>query len=75
MAGNDGIVFELTIKGNIEHAYNEVISQPWDTGKDSSKSGEDELWMVRVGDDARAERELLPLLICDGQCTVTSFGR
>jgi ABC-2 type transport system ATP-binding protein len=73
--GNEGTVFELTIKGNIEHAYSQVIGQPWVAGIDTSRSGEDGQWLVRVVDDERAERELLPLIICDGQCTVTSFGR
>lgn len=75
LSGNEGTVFELTIKGNIEHAYSQLIGQPWVAGIDTSRSGEDGQWLVRVVDDERAERELLPLIICDGQCTVTSFGR
>jgi ABC-2 type transport system ATP-binding protein len=68
LAGSDGIVYTIDVKGNGVDAEQRVAGQPWVEGDCAH-------WLVRVTDDTAAESQLLRLLLADEHVVVTAFGR
>jgi ABC-2 type transport system ATP-binding protein len=75
LAGEDGIVYKLTMEGDVRRAYQRVSAQDWVAGIESSSRNGATTWTVRVTDAGAAKTQLLGLLQADGQVVVTSFGR
>lgn len=76
LAGNDGIVYTLGIKGDVKDAQARVSSQPWVSAvnifPDNNGSS---TWQISVADELAAEEDLLRLVLEDRAVTVTEFGR
>lgn len=76
LAGNEGVVYTLGIKGNMKGAQVRVSSQPWVStvtvlpGNNGSST-----WQISVTDEVAAEAGLLRLVLEDSAVTVTDFGR
>lgn len=76
LAGNEGVVYTLGIKGNMKDAQARVSSQPWVStvtvlpGNNGSST-----WQISVTDEVAAEAGLLRLVLEDSAVTVTDFGR
>jgi len=75
LAGGDGIVYTLTLEGDVERAYRRVSSQDWVADIQSSSRNGATTWTVRVHDAGAAKAQLLNLLMIDNRVVVTGFGR
>ncbi len=76
LAGNEGVVYHIALKGDGNGTQSRLSSLPWVSavtalpGSNGAKH-----WQVNVSDEAAAEDQLLRLLLEDRQLTVTEFGR
>lgn len=75
LGGAGQSVYTVTLKGNAEKAHQCVQEQPWVSGIEVSHHGDQIVWNVSVTDPARAEAQLLNLILGSGGVTVSDFGR
>jgi ABC-2 type transport system ATP-binding protein len=75
LAGGEGIVYTVTMEGDVERAYQRLSSQAWVAGIRSRSRNGATRWTVAVTDDAVAKAQLLGMLQADEQLLVTGFGR
>ncbi len=75
LAGGDGIVYTIDVKGNGSDAQQRVADQPWVAEVQVAREKDCAHWLVRVTDDAAAESQLLRLMLADEHVAVTAFGR
>jgi ABC-2 type transport system ATP-binding protein len=76
LAGNDGVVYTVTLKGSSTDAQARVARQPWVSALKVVPSGNDHtVWQVSVTDEAAAEDQLVRLVLEDRTLKVTQFGR
>ncbi len=74
LAGSEGVVYMIHLKGQVEAARQQVLAQPWvDKIIDGQEKG-DCTWQVSVNDPQAAEAGLLKLLV-QGPVVVTEFRR
>ena len=74
LAGSEGVVYIVHLRGQVEAARKQVLSQPWVSGIISGKHNGESAWQVSVTDPQAAETQLLKLLV-DGPVVVTEFRR
>jgi ABC-2 type transport system ATP-binding protein len=76
LAGKEGVVYSLTVKGNTNGEKGRVSAQPWVSAVSSVPgSNGDTTWQVTVTDEAAAEAQLLRLVLEDQALIITEFGR
>jgi len=76
LAGNEGVVYTVALKGNVNGMQSRVSSQPWVSAINTVPSDNGHIkWQINVSDEAAAETHLLRLMLEDSQLTVTEFGR
>jgi ABC-2 type transport system ATP-binding protein len=75
LAGSDGAVYKVTIKGDAERARARVADQEWVSGVSAVGDDGHYQWQVNVVDEVAAETQLLRLILADEQLMVTEFGR
>jgi ABC-2 type transport system ATP-binding protein len=75
LAGSDGIVYTIDVKGDGAEAQERVAGQPWVSDIRVTRDTEGAHWLVTVTDAAAAESQLLRLLLADGHVVVTAYGR
>jgi ABC-2 type transport system ATP-binding protein len=76
LAGTDGsTLYLLSLKGDLERAYQRVASQPWVQQVSTGTKDGQATWQVCVNDEAVAEDQLLRLILEDRGVSVKSFGR
>lgn len=75
LAGGEGVVYELNIKGDASEAYQRLSGQPWVSGIQAAALKDGARWMVSVTDADTAEYELLRLVLADGRLAVSNFHR
>jgi len=63
LAGSEGVIYIIHLKGEVEVALNLVQSLPWVSGVNSNQSNEESIWQVSVTDPEAAEIQLLKLLV------------
>jgi ABC-2 type transport system ATP-binding protein len=63
LAGSEGVIYIIHLKGEVEVALNLVQSLPWVSGVNSNQSNEESIWQVSVTDPKAAEIQLLKLLV------------
>ena len=74
LAGSEGVVYIVHLKGEVDAALSKVQSQPWvSTIKTGQHNGET-TWQVSVSDPQAAETQLLKLIVND-PVIVTEFRR
>jgi ABC-2 type transport system ATP-binding protein len=74
LAGNEGVVYNIHVKGDVEAARTQVLSQPWVSGIITGQHNGETTWQVSVTDPQAAEAQLFKLL-ADSQVEVTEFRR
>ncbi len=74
LAGSEGVVYIVHLKGQVEAARKQVLSQPWVSGIIAGQHNGDTAWQVSVSDPQAAEAQLLKLLV-NGPVVVTEFRR
>ena len=74
LAGSEGVVFAIHLKGEVDQAAEQVRSLPWVSGLKAGQHGGETTWQVSVTDPQAAEDQLLKLLV-NGPRVVTEFCR
>jgi ABC-2 type transport system ATP-binding protein len=74
LAGSEGVIYIIHLKGPADQALPQVQSLPWVSAIKTSQHNEETIWQVSVTDSAAAEAQLLKLLV-NGPVTVTEFRR
>lgn len=75
LGGAGQSVYTVTLKGDAGNAHRRVTEQPWVSGVEVSDHEGQIVWNVSVTDPARAEAQLLSLILADGGVIVSDFGR
>jgi ABC-2 type transport system ATP-binding protein len=75
LAGGDGVIYVVRLRGDVEGAYARVEAQPWVTEVRRQPLDEGSEWFVSVSDPEVAERQLLRLLLADASLVVWEFRR
>jgi ABC-2 type transport system ATP-binding protein len=75
LAGGEGIIYTVTLEGDVESAYQRLSSQDWVADIQSRSRNGTTIWMVSVTDAGMAKAQLLRLLLADEDMIVTGFGR
>jgi ABC-2 type transport system ATP-binding protein len=75
LAGGEGVVYEVALKGRTESAYQRLSQQAWVTGIQSKPVNDATHWIVSVTDAEQAEANLLRLVLADPSVNVTHFHR
>jgi ABC-2 type transport system ATP-binding protein len=63
LAGSEGVIYIIHLKGEVEMTLNLVQSLPWVSGVKTSQINEESIWQVSVTDPEAAEIQLLKLLV------------
>jgi len=74
LAGSEGLVYIVHLKGEADWTLKQVQSQPWVGGIKTGQHGDESTWQVSVTDPQAAEAQLLKLLV-NGPVVVTEFRR
>jgi len=74
LAGSEGVVYIVHLKGEVETARKQVLVQPWVSGIIDGQHNGESAWQVSVSDPQAAEAQLLKLLVNDS-VVVTEFRR
>lgn len=74
LAGSEGVVFIVQLKGAAEETRTQVLSQPWVSGVVTGANNGKCTWQVSVSDPEAAEANLFRLL-AEGPAVVTEFRR
>jgi len=75
LAGKDGIVYSLIVKGDGQSAKTRLSQQAWVKSVTTTSSNGSTVLQVNVTDAGAAESQLLRLVLADTGATVTEFGR
>jgi ABC-2 type transport system ATP-binding protein len=74
LAGSEGVVYIVHLRGEIEKVRMQILSQPWVSGIIDGQHNGDSAWQVSVSDPQAAEAQLLKMLV-NGPVVVTEFRR
>lgn len=74
LAGSEGVVFIVHLRGQVEEAHKQVLSLPWVNGIITGEHNGESTWQVSVTDALSAENQLLKLLV-NCPVVVTEFRR
>ncbi len=74
LAGSEGVIYEITLKGDTEPALKRARSLPWVGGIKTGEHDGEITWQVSVSDPQAAEMQLLKMLV-DTPAVVTEFRR
>jgi ABC-2 type transport system ATP-binding protein len=75
LAGKDGIVYSLIVKGDGGSVKTRISQEAWVTSVTAESSNGTTALQVNVTDAGAAESQLLRLVLADSGATVTEFGR
>ena len=75
LAGSDGIVYTIGVKGDAGEAEKRVRREPWVTDVRVIGDADTVTWHVSVSDAGAAESQLLRLLLADERIAVSEFRR
>ena len=75
LAGSDGAVYTVTLKGHSAEARARVAEQEWVSSVSVADMDGRSSWQVGVLDEDMAEAQLLRLILADEELVVTEFGR
>jgi ABC-2 type transport system ATP-binding protein len=74
LAGSEGVVYVVHLRGQVDAARQQVLSQPWVSGIIDGQHNGESAWQVSVSDPQAAEAQLLKLLVNE-PVVVTEFRR
>jgi ABC-2 type transport system ATP-binding protein len=74
LAGSEEVVYIVHLRGQVEEARTQVLSQPWVSGIITGEHNGETTWQVSVTDPQAAEAQLFKLL-ANGPAVVTEFRR
>lgn len=73
LAGGEGVVYEVKLKGQTDAVHQLVAAQPWVSAIQSKSTNGLTDWMISVSDPAAAENELFRLLAADEKVIITHY--
>ncbi|MFX1569301.1 MAG: ABC transporter ATP-binding protein [Promethearchaeota archaeon] len=73
LAGSEGTIYLVTLKGDTEGAYKNVSAQSWVSDINVERKDNKIKWQVKVTDDNLAEEKLLRLILENERVKVTDF--
>ena len=73
LAGSEGLIYEVKIKGDSTEAYNRISQEAWIKEIQTIGRNGYTTWQVSVNDSTLAEQKLLRLLLKDTQLNVIEF--
>ncbi|MFW9937625.1 MAG: ABC transporter ATP-binding protein [Candidatus Thorarchaeota archaeon] len=73
LAGSEGTIYLVTLKGDTEGAYKSVSNQPWVSNVNVERKDNKVKWQIKVTDDDLAEENLLRLILEDNKVKVTDY--
>jgi ABC-2 type transport system ATP-binding protein len=79
LAGPGEVIYSVTLRGDagdqsVASAYTQIAQQPWISGIEASRVGDQTTWQVSVTDEGAAKDQLMSLLVSSG-LKVSNFGR
>jgi ABC-2 type transport system ATP-binding protein len=74
LAGAEGTVYTITLKGNPQRAKDLITKQSWVNSVQTLEQNGRTKWLVSVRDENMAEEELLRLILRDRSLSVCEFG-
>jgi ABC-2 type transport system ATP-binding protein len=74
LAGSEGTVYTITLKGNSQRARDLIASQAWVNSVQTMEQNGRTKWLVSVREEAIAEEELLRLILRDRSLSICEFG-
>ena len=74
LASSEEVVYIVHLRGQVEEARTQVLSQPWVSGIITGEHNGETTWQVSVTDPQAAEAQLFKLL-ANGPAVVTEFRR
>jgi len=74
LAGSEGVIYIIHVKGDADTALRKVQSQPWVGAVNTDQHNDETIWQVSVSDPQAAETQLLKLVV-DSPVVVTEFRR
>ena len=74
LAGSEGIVYTITIRGNPQRARDLISTQPWVNSVQTMQQNGSTKWLVSVNEESIAEEELLRLILRDRSLSICEFG-
>ncbi len=74
LAGSEGVIYIIHLKGDTQAAYNQVLALPWVSAVSAAERNGEMTWQISVSDPQAAEAQLLKLLV-NGPAMVTEFRR
>jgi ABC-2 type transport system ATP-binding protein len=75
LAGSDGVVYNVTVRGDGQSARQALDGQPWITSVAAVPNHTTTTLQVSVNDEAAAESQLLRLVMANSDTAVTAYGR
>jgi ABC-2 type transport system ATP-binding protein len=75
LAGSEGTVYTLVVRGDAERAQAQVSSQAWVSSVSATPVNGHVAMQIAVKDETAAETQLLRLVLSDENLAVTEFGR
>ena len=75
MAGSNGTVYTLAVKGDGRTVRERIAQQPWVKSITQDRHNGETALQVSITDEQAAEAQLLRLALVDESATVTEFGR
>ncbi|MFX0211901.1 MAG: hypothetical protein ACFFDT_38350, partial [Candidatus Hodarchaeota archaeon] len=73
LAGSEGLIYNVKIRGDTTKAYNLISGETWITDINILEKNGYTTWQVGVNDSTLAEQKLLRLLLKDEQLRVIEF--
>ena len=75
LTGSGGTVYRITFKNGHEEAQSRISAQKWVSGVTVVPGDLRTTLQVAVSNEEMAEDDLMRLAVCDGNATVTEFGK
>jgi ABC-2 type transport system ATP-binding protein len=74
LAGRGDVMYSVTLRGDTQSAYNKISQEPWVSGIEVGRHGDQTTWQLSVTDEAAASDQLMSLLVSRG-LKVANFSR
>jgi ABC-2 type transport system ATP-binding protein len=75
LAGSEGIVFKIILKGDVKKIYQKVSKEPYITNIKSETKKDATIWYISVNDENKAEERLLRTVLSDNSIRVLEFSK
>jgi len=75
LAGSEGIIFKIILKGDVKKIYQTVSKESYITNIKSETKKDAMIWYISVNDESKAEERLLRTVLSDNSIRVLEFSK